>query len=264
MTTEESLANIDLLGKKYKDMSTGFRDAFTKQEFRDGRAAQRMAGETDIPAEDNSALTKEERMEIKYQDAPVMTPGVDDIFSYDTKAFGAGSDDGTQRLSKIDLKNLKRQGYALEDIIDYSDKITASGDVLQGEAAKNLLERFKRKVANNADNNTNTDTNTDNNNTNTDNDDNDVVVDNDDDNIIIDSDDSGANTNDVSNSINVGNDDGYNIGNIYANQNQNWTQNIQANGNNNYINAGVDSSNNFTGGSTKIYNYYPGGYEFYS
>ena len=188
MTTEESLANIDLIGKYYKDMPTGFKDAFTRQEFRDGRKAQRnaqrMAGDVEIPASDNSAVEGKDTNsygdpigteypggsptfnEVSGRDetyigqdgtitygkdtfpdgAPIMNPEEDNIYSYDLDGYGAGFKKGTDRLSAIDLKNLKNQGYDLQDIIDYSENITASGTVKQGDRARQVLEKFKNRI----------------------------------------------------------------------------------------------------------------------
>ena len=78
--------------------------------------------------------------------APILDPKTDNIYKYDTKSFGAGSKKGTQRLSADDLRNLRNQGFALEDIVEYSENITASGDVLQGGKAESVLNKFRSQI----------------------------------------------------------------------------------------------------------------------
>ena len=80
--------------------------------------------------------------------APIMDPAKDDIFSYDLDGYGAGYKKGKDRLSKKDLKNLRNQGYSLEDIVNYADAQISDG-VTSGDKARRLLERFRDEVQNN-------------------------------------------------------------------------------------------------------------------
>tara|TARA_R100001510_G_C7632846_1_gene191426 strand:+ start:484 stop:1230 length:747 start_codon:yes stop_codon:yes gene_type:complete len=132
--------SIDLKGKLYRDMSEQYRDAVSKEDFKKERRSQnRMAGD---------ALTSD-----YFPDgAPIMDSDKDNIYSYDTSAFGAGSqkDPSVKRLSKADLKNLRNQDYSLEDIVDYADNIGETGVITDGGAAQRLLDRYRKKLSKNA------------------------------------------------------------------------------------------------------------------
>jgi len=131
--------SIDLTGKVYKDMSKQYRDAVSREDFKKERRSQnRMAGD---------AL----KSDYFPDGAPIMDPEVDNIYSYDTSAFGAGSqkDPSVKRLSKADLKNLRNQDYSLEDIVDYADNIGETGVITDGGAAQRLLDRYRKKLARN-------------------------------------------------------------------------------------------------------------------
>ena len=130
--------SIDLTGKVYKDMSKQYRDAVSKEEFKKERRSQnRMAGD---------AL----KSDYFPDGAPIMDPEEDNIYSYDTSAFGAGSqkDPAAERLSRADIKNLKNQGYSRADIVDYADNIGETGVITDGGAAQRLLDRYREKIAN--------------------------------------------------------------------------------------------------------------------
>ena len=128
--------SIDLTGKLYRDMPDAYKDAYTRDQFKTERKAQnRMAGDAMTAAD-------------KFYGAPIMNPAKDNIYSYDTSAFGAGSDKDTERLSKIDIKNLRRQGYSRADIIDYADNIGETGVITDGGGAQRLLDRYRNKLLN--------------------------------------------------------------------------------------------------------------------
>jgi len=168
--------SIDLTGKLYKDMSDEYKDAYTRDQFKTERKAQtRMAGDA-LTGEYGSRITMPKDTVVtadfldgdgdgvddrnqrgpgkkyiktgKYADAPIMNPDEDNIYSYDTSAFGAGSDKDTERLSKIDIKNLRGQGYSRADIVDYADNIGETGVITDGAAAQALLDRYRDKIAN--------------------------------------------------------------------------------------------------------------------
>ena len=159
-------------------MSEQYRDAVSKKDFKKERRSQnRMAGEVFEDKDTNQygdpfgtmylggsptyneATGKDEtyrgadgtitRGKDTFPDgAPMMDPKTDDIYKYDTDGYGAGYKKGTNRLSKIDLKNLKNQGYSLEDIVDYADNIGETGVITDGGAAQRLLDRYRDKIAN--------------------------------------------------------------------------------------------------------------------
>jgi|TARA_Y100000289_G_C3907807_1_gene142910 hypothetical protein len=135
--------SIDLTGKVYKDMSKQYRDAVSREDFKKERRSQnRMAGD---------AL----KSDYFPDGAPIMDPEEDNIYSYDTSAFGAGSSRDTERLSRADLKNLENQGYSIADIVDYAENIGETGVITDGAKAQKLLDRYKRKLARNEEGDTN-------------------------------------------------------------------------------------------------------------
>jgi len=157
-------------------MPDAYKDAYTRDQFKTERKAQtRMAGDA-LTGEYGSRITMPKDSVVtadfidsdgdgvddrnqrgpgktyiktgKYADAPIMNPDEDNIYSYDTSAFGAGSDKDIERLSKIDIKNLRRQGYSRADIVDYADNIGETGVITDGAAAQALLDRYRDKIAN--------------------------------------------------------------------------------------------------------------------
>ena len=120
-------------------MSKQYRDAVSREDFKKERRSQnRWAGD---------AL----KSDYFPDGAPIMDPEEDNIYSFDTSAFGAGSqkDPATERLSRADLKNLENQGYSIADIVDYADNIGETGVITDGAKAQKLLDRYKRKLARN-------------------------------------------------------------------------------------------------------------------
>lgn len=99
-------------------------------------------------SEARSKMTADKPKNTPVSETSRMNPETDDIFSYDTKAYGSGSNKGTQKLSASDLRNLKESGYSNEEIVDYSNKVTSSGDVKQGDKAQALLEKYKTQFTN--------------------------------------------------------------------------------------------------------------------
>ena len=106
-----SIGNLDLTGKNYADMPTGFRDAYSKEEFKTERRAQnnRMAGDAVVE-------------EAKSPKSGMTAGKVDNIDNFDRSAGGAGAQRGEDRLSAADLKNLQSQGFSNQEIIDYSER----------------------------------------------------------------------------------------------------------------------------------------------
>ena len=78
-----------------------------------------------------------------------VAPKVTKIDDFDLTAGGAGSHKGTKRLSAADLENLKGQGFGLQEIIDYNDRMVKTGEVKQGGQAQALLEKYKAAIKNN-------------------------------------------------------------------------------------------------------------------
>ena len=160
--------SYQLVGKKYRDMPDEYRQNTSRKEFRGARKKQRMAGEAlagdkiledkplaeETPQATTLAVGEEggggntpvEEVQAPGFQQPDMNPETDDISTYDVTAGGAGSNKGTSRLSRADLRHLKDQGYSYQQIVDYSEKMTADGSVKQGKKAQDLLARYKNKI----------------------------------------------------------------------------------------------------------------------
>ena len=68
------------------------------------------------------------------------------IYEYDRTAIGAGSQKDGDRLSGEDLRNLENMGYSLQEIVDYSENMTASGSTKQGGKAQAVLDNFRERI----------------------------------------------------------------------------------------------------------------------
>ena len=73
------------------------------------------------------------------------------LYDFELDARGAGSEKGTNRLSRYDLKNLRKQGgYSREALIDYADNFVTRGfddnDKGYGGKAASLLDRWKAQL----------------------------------------------------------------------------------------------------------------------
>ena len=65
--------------------------------------------------------------------------------NFDSTAYGAGMGKGTARLSKADIKGLRKQGVGKQEILDY---VEANPDVnSSGGKAQKLLNKFKTSLA---------------------------------------------------------------------------------------------------------------------
>ena len=74
-----------------------------------------------------------------------------DLEGFELDATGAGSEKGTHRLSRYDLRNLRKQGrYSREELIDYADNFVTRGfddnDKGYGGKAASLLDRWKAQL----------------------------------------------------------------------------------------------------------------------
>ena len=118
-----------LYGNNYADMSEKYRNKYTKEEFKEARREERMAGEK---------LKREESYK------------VDNLADFDLAAGGAGSKKGTERLSAQDIKGLKKHGgFSKQQIIDYAESHDfGDGPGASGGKAQKLLSRYKDKIAN--------------------------------------------------------------------------------------------------------------------
>lgn len=172
----------NLVGKNYADMSDKYRSKNTKQEFKDARREQRMAGEAleaDTPvAAEASESVKDAASKSKggqYQKgqqhyskgelvdtgAPNKDyPGQDNnpytvkkIENFDLAAGGAGSSKGTNRLSAQDIKRLREQGgFSRQEIVDYAENTDfGDGPGASGGKAQALLSKYKDAIKKNQD-----------------------------------------------------------------------------------------------------------------
>ena len=170
----------NLVGKNYADMSDKYRGKNTKQEFKDARREQRMAGdalEADTPvAAEASESVKGAASKAKggsYQSgqqhysggelvdtgAPSQSYPADDnnpytnanIADFDLSAGGAGAKKGTERLSAQDIKRLRDQGgFSRQQIVDYAENHDfGDGPGASGGKAQALLSKYKDAIAKN-------------------------------------------------------------------------------------------------------------------
>ena len=168
----------NLVGKNYADMSDKYRNKNTKQEFKDARREQRMAGdalEADTPvAAEASESVKEAASKAKggsYQSgqqhysggelvdtgAPSQSYPADDnnpytnanIADFDLSAGGAGAKKGTERLSAQDIKRLREQGgFSRKEIVEYAENHDfGDGPGASGGKAQALLSKYKDAIA---------------------------------------------------------------------------------------------------------------------
>ena len=131
---------IDLTGKLYRDMSTGYRDAFTKEEFKKERREQnRKAGE--VFGADTFP-----------DGAPIVDP--DKLDAYNTAVYGAGAGKGTKRVSGLDANNMVNQlmdedtskREARELVMKYIDRIGKTGVITDGGKLQKKLAKWESKM----------------------------------------------------------------------------------------------------------------------
>lgn len=167
----------NLVGKNYANMSDKYRSKNTKQEFKDARREQRMAGDaleanTSVAAEASESV-KDAASKAKggsYQSgqqhysggelvdtgAPSQSYPADDnnpytnanIADFDLSAGGAGAKKGTARLSAQDIKRLKEQGgFSRQQIVDYAENHDfGDGPGASGGKAQALLGKYKDSI----------------------------------------------------------------------------------------------------------------------
>ena len=166
-----------LYGKNYADMSDKYRSKHTRQEFKDARREQRMAGEaleanTPVAAEAGESVKNaaSKNKGVQYQKgqqhydngklvdtgAPNKDyPGQDNnpytvkkIENFDLAAGGAGASKGTNRLSAQDMKRLREQGgFTRQQIVDYAENHDfGDGPGASGGKAQALLSQYKEEI----------------------------------------------------------------------------------------------------------------------
>lgn len=156
------------LGQAQKDKLTAIHGDRAKSAFKNARK-QRMAGEAIVsnsspgapptpqiaPTGSSEVFGNNPRAGLtttqtngtggKPEVAPV-APTVTNIDNFDLTAGGAGAHKGTKRLSAADLKNLRGQGFSVDEIVAYNDRMMATGEVKQGGKAQALLEKYKSEI----------------------------------------------------------------------------------------------------------------------
>jgi len=167
----------NLVGKNYADMGDKYRSKNTKQEFKDARREQRMAGnalEADTPvAAEAAESVKEAAVKAKggqyqkgqqhYSKGELVDTGapnkdypgqdsnpytVKKIENFDLAAGGAGAKKGTNRLSAQDMKRLHEQGgFSRQEIVDYAENHDfGDGPGASGGKAQALLSKYKDEI----------------------------------------------------------------------------------------------------------------------
>ena len=172
----------NLVGKNYADMSDKYRNKNTKQEFKDARREQRMAGDaleanTSVAAEAGESVKKAaskakggeyQKGQQHYSEGELVNtgapnkayPGQDNnpytvkkIENFDLSAGGAGAKKGTERLSAQDIKRLREQGgFTRQEIVDYAENHDfGDGPGASGGKAQALLSKYKDAIKKNQD-----------------------------------------------------------------------------------------------------------------
>ena len=167
----------NLVGKNYADMSEKYRSKYTKQEFKDARREQRMAGEaleadTPVAAEASETVKgaaakskggQYQKGQQHYSQGELVNtgapnkdyPGQDNnpytvkkIENFDLAAGGAGAKKGTNRLSAQDMKRLNEQGgFSKQEIVDYAENTDfGDGPGASGGKAQALLSKYKDAI----------------------------------------------------------------------------------------------------------------------
>ena len=169
-----------LYGKNYADMSDKYKSKNTKEEFKEARREQRMAGDameadTSVAAEASNSVknaaakSKSDKYQsgqqyyagdkLKDMGAPNKDyPSEDNnpytnanIEDFDLAAGGAGAKKGTQRLSAQDMRRLREQGgFSRQEIVDYAENFDfGDGPGASGGKAQALLSQYKDAIAKN-------------------------------------------------------------------------------------------------------------------
>ena len=167
----------NLVGKNYADMSDKYKSKNTKQEFKDARREQRMAGEAleaDTPvAVEASESVKDaaakstggqyQKGQQHYSKGELVNTGapnkdypgqdknpytVKKIENFDLAAGGAGAKKGTNRLSAQDMKRMHEQGgFSKQEIVDYAENHDfGDGPGASGGKAQALLGKYKDAI----------------------------------------------------------------------------------------------------------------------
>ena len=167
----------NLVGKNYADMSDKYRSKNTKQEFKDARREQRMAGEaleadTPVAAEASETVKgaaakskggQYQKGQQHYDNGKLVDTGapnkdypgqdsnpytVKKIENFDLAAGGAGAKKGTNRLSAQDMKRLREQGgFSRQEIVDYAENTDfGDGPGASGGKAQALLSQYKDAI----------------------------------------------------------------------------------------------------------------------
>ena len=147
----------DLYGRNYADMGEKYRSKYTKEEFKDARRKQRMAGEVIQPGKWESGQqyynsdrdlvdTGAPNRDYVGQDNNPYT--VKKIENFDTAAGGAGASKGTDRLSAQDIKRLHSQGgFSKKELIKYAENHDfGDGPGASGGKAQKLLAKYKDEI----------------------------------------------------------------------------------------------------------------------
>ena len=164
----------------YSDMSENYRNKYTKQEFKEARREQRMAGEalqadTTVAAEASDSIKKAtdktegdgyQSGQKYYSGGKLVDMGapdrenpskdnnpytVENIEDFDLASGGAGAKKGTNRLSAQDIRRLREQGgFSRQEIVDYAENHDfGDGPGASGGKAQALLNQYKDAIAKN-------------------------------------------------------------------------------------------------------------------
>ena len=139
--------------QKWSDLTESQRaKEVNKSSFKERKAALGLKG-INVKADTKTRMAGDALRKLNKQEAPNEAAvsraqervyGVENIDDFDGAAAGAGSKRDYDRLSKSDIKGLRKQGFSQQEILDYADRTTSD---TSGEKAQKLLGKFRDNIA---------------------------------------------------------------------------------------------------------------------
>ena len=139
--------------QKWSDLTEAQRaKEVSKSAFKERKAQLGLKG-INVKADTKERMAGDALRKLNKQEAPNEAAverarervyGVENIDDFDGAAAGAGSKRDYDRLSKSDIKGLRKQGFSQQEILDYADRTTSD---TSGEKAQKILQRFRDNIA---------------------------------------------------------------------------------------------------------------------
>jgi len=139
--------------QKWSDLTEAQRaKEVSKSTFKERKAELGLKG-INVKADTKTRMAGDALRKLNKQEAPNEAAverarervyGVENIDNFDGAAAGAGSKRDYDRLSKSDIKGLRKQGFSQQEILDYAERTTSD---TSGEKAQKLLGKFRDNIA---------------------------------------------------------------------------------------------------------------------